>query len=322
MAMQYENITTREVIGMFFERLSQDVGVAWIPAVSMLFQSDQASEKYPWLGMAPMMREWIGGRHAKSIPEEIITIENLHFEATLEFQLDDLRRDKTTQVRTRINELADRANAHWASLLSTLIINGHTDASGLAYDGQYFFDTDHVTHLSGSQSNDTTVDISAIPVTNHGSTTAPSAGEMSSAIMTTIQNIVGFKDDQGQPMNELARNFTVMTPINLWQSSTAALANRNIDGGDDNTLVAVQADGFNITLAANPRLTATDTFFVFNSDGSTSALIRQEETGVLLKAKGEGSDFEFDTDAHQYGIDTHRNVGYGRWEKACRTQLV
>ena len=215
MPMQYENITTREVIGMFFERLSQDVGASWIPAVSMMFQSDQAQEKYPWLGMVPMMREWIGGRHAKSLPEEIITIENLHFEATLEFQIDDLCRDKTTQVQTRINELADRANAHWAKLLSSLIVNGHTDASGLAYDGQYFFDTDHSTGSSGAQSNDLTVDISALPTNNHGYTTAPAAAEMSLAIMETIQQIIGFKEEQGEPMKELAEDIMVMVTIKL-----------------------------------------------------------------------------------------------------------
>jgi len=322
MAQQYDNITQREVIGMFFERLSQDLGIGWLAAVSMLFKSDQEMEKYPWLGMVPVLREWIGGRHAKKLPEEIITIVNKHYEATMEFQLDDLRRDKTTQVQTRINELADRGDAHWAILLSALINTGHSDTNGLAYDGQYFFDTDHETGASGAQSNDITVDISAIPVTNHGSTTAPSAGEMASAIMTSIQQIVGFVDDQGEPMNELARNFTVMTPLNLWQAAVAGIGNRQIDGGDDNTLVAVQADGFNIKLAPNARLTATDTFFTFNGDGSTSALIRQEETDIMIKAKGEGSDFEFDNDAHQYGIDTHRNVGYGRWEKANRSQLI
>ena len=322
MAQQYDNITTREVIGMFFERLSQDVGAAWIPMVSMLFSSDQNSEKYPWLGMVPMMREWIAGRHAKKLPEEIITIDNLHYEATLEFQLDDLRRDKTTQVQTRINDLADRANAHWAKLLSTLIVNGSAGTSGLSYDGQYFFDTDHVTGDSGTQSNDISIDISALPVTNAGSVTYPSAGEMSLSILQSIQTILGFKDDQGEPMNELASNFLVMVNTNHWSAAVAGLGNRNIDSGDANTLVSVQADGFNIDLAVNQRLVETDEFFTFNTDGSTSAFIRQEETDVKFKAKAEGSDFEFDNDAHQYGIDTHRNVGYGRWEKACMTTLV
>jgi len=321
--MAYKYITQREVIGMFFERLSQDIGISWITAVSMLFNSDQDSEKYPWLGMVPMMREWVAGRHSKSLPEEIITIDNLHFEATLEFLLKDIRRDKTTQVRTRINELADRANSHWAKLLSDLIINGHTDALGLAYDGQYYFDTDHETQLSGVQNNDITIDISAIPVTNHGTVSKPSVGEMSDAIMTVIQQILSFKDDQGELVNELARNFNVMVPVNLWKSASGGLTNSNIDSGDSNTLIAVQADGFNINLSSNGRLNSTtDTFFVFNDDGSTSALIRQEETGVLLKAKAEGSEYEFDNDAHQYGIDAWRNVGYGNWKKACRAQLI
>jgi len=316
------SISQREVMGMFFNRLSQDLGMSWVNTISMLFQSNQDIEKYPWLGQTPMMREWIGGRHAKILPENVLTIENLHYELTEEFLVKDLRRDKTGQIQIRINEMAYRANVHWAYLLSELINSGHSDTYGLSYDGQYFFDTDHVTGDSGTQSNDTTVDISELPVSNSGSTTTPSAAEMSMAIMLTIQKIIGYKDDTGQPMNELARNFQVQVPIGYWQSAVAGLGNRTIDGGDDNTAIAVQADGFRINLSTNVRLTETDTFFVFNSDGTTSPFIRQEETGIMMKVKGAGSDYEFNNDAHQYGIDTWRNAGYGRWEKACRTQLI
>lgn len=323
--MAYSNITSREVIGMFYERLAQDIGLGWVAAVSMLFQSDQDTEKYPWLGMVPMMREWIAGRHAKTLPEEVITIENLHYEATLEFALKDLRRDKTTQIQTRINELADRTQAHWAYLLSLLIQEGDGDTYGTAYDGQYFFDTDHVTGASGTQSNDISVDISTLPVTNSGSTSYPSVGEMSLSILKTIEQILSFKDDQGQPLNELARNFTVMVPVNLWSPAVAAVGNPMIDSGDANTLRAIQGsiENFMINVVPNTRLTAdNDVFYVFNSDGSTKALIRQEETEVDMKAKAEGSEYEFDNDAHQYGVDAWRNVGYGRWEKACRTYLI
>jgi hypothetical protein len=47
-----------------------------------------------------------------------------HFEGTLELAVRDMRRDKTGQIMVRVNDLADRTNAHWASLLSTLILNG------------------------------------------------------------------------------------------------------------------------------------------------------------------------------------------------------
>ena len=45
---------------------------------------------------------------------------------------------------------ADRTVSHWASLLSTLIVNGE---SATCYDEQYFFDTDHSEGESGTQSN-------------------------------------------------------------------------------------------------------------------------------------------------------------------------
>ena len=41
-----------------------------------------------------------------------------------------------------------------------------------------------------------------------------------------------------------------------------------------------------------------------------------------LKAKAEGSEFEFDNDAWQFGIDAWRNVGYGYWQRACRVTLT
>jgi phage major head subunit gpT-like protein len=52
------------------------------------------------------------------------------------------------------------------------------------------------------------------------------------------------------------------------------------------------------------------------------AFIRQEETAVQIKAKAEGSEYEFDHDAHQYGVDTWRNVGYGYWQQACQVTLT
>src|SRR6056297_407413 len=149
--MGIDRITERQIIGSFYKTLSQDTGASWINGVSNYFASDQASEEYAWLGMSPTMREWVGGRNAKGFRENGLTIKNKHFEATLEYLVRDLRRDKTGQVMARINELARRTNAHWASLLSTLIINGESTE---CYDGQSFFDTDHEEGDSGTQSND------------------------------------------------------------------------------------------------------------------------------------------------------------------------
>lgn len=315
--MGAETLSSRAIIGRFYTTLEQDIGTSWIGDLSSEFNSDQASETYPWLGQVPALREWIGGRQAKGFSENGITITNKHYEATIDFLVRELRRDKTGQIMARIDEFAQRANAHWASLLSTLMINGESTA---CYDGQYFFDTDHSEGDSGTQSNDLSIDISALSTSAHGSTTAPSVGEAAQCIMQAVSAIYGFKDDRGEPMNENASRFVVVTPVPLFHSYAAAASLAFVDNGNSNFLAA--AKGFQLSVVPNARLTWTDKIAVYRADSPIRAFIRQQETPVALKVKGEGSEYEFDNDAHQYGIDTWRNVGYGMWQRACLVTMT
>ena len=216
----------------------------------------------------------------------------------------------------RIGELADRANSHWASLLSTLIINAE---STVCYDGQFFFDTVHSEGDSGTQDNDIQVTIAALPTDVHGAAaTAPSVGEMQQSILNGITQIAGFKDDQGEPLNELARQFVVMVPMSLFIVASKSIA---VPRGTDLAEQNVPSD-FSVSVVPNTRLTWTDQFAVFRSDGRVKPFIRQEEDGINLKAKAEGSEFEFDNDAHQYGIDSWREVAYGYWQHACLVKMI
>jgi phage major head subunit gpT-like protein len=308
-------LSSRAIIGEFYATLQQDLGLSWIDSVSNLFDSNQESETYKWLGMAPAMREWIGGRQAKGFRTDGITIVNKNFEATLEVLVDEIRRDKTGQVMVRVRELAERTNAHWASLLSALLIAAE---SSVCYDGQYFFDTDHVEDDSGSQSNDLTSDITT--------TTAPTAGEMETAILKSIEAILGFKDNQGEPMNEGARMFEVMVPVPFMSAAAGAIGSQIIvDSSTSRTnriLTLGSLGGFQVALRVNPRLTWTTKFATFRADGQTKALIRQEEEGVTMTAIAEGSELEFKERKHHYGVKAIRNVGYGYWQRACLTTFT
>lgn len=307
--MGASTLSSRAIIGRFYQALEQDAGVSWVDPISMLFTSDQASETYAWLGQSPAMREWIGGRNAKGFRENGITIANKKYEATLEVPLDWMRRDKTGQIQVRIDEMAQRANAHWAKLLTALIIAGESTAG---YDGQYFFDTDHSEGDSGTQSNDIEVDITT--------TTAPTSAEMETAILSATQQIMGLKDDQGEPMNEDARRFVIMVPVPFMKAAAAALNDAiivtNSSGAvKSNTIGSLS--GFTYELAINPRLTWTTKLALFRADGGASAIIRQEEEALKISALAENSEEEFKHDRHLYGIKTMRNVGYGYWQKAC-----
>jgi phage major head subunit gpT-like protein len=307
-----ELITSKEIIGQFFARLEESPSAALLDALSMFIPSSVRKEKYAWLGMSPAMRHWIGGRQAQTLRENGIEIENLPFEATLEFFLEDLRRDKTGQVMARVNEMADRTVGHWAKLLSNLIIAGET---ALCYDGQAFFDVDHAEGDSGTQSNDISVDIST--------PTAPTSAEMETAVLKAVEKIMSFKDDQGEPMNENAKQFRVMVPVSFMGAAAAALKNPVITdatGARTNTLTNI--GGFGFELDVNPRLSWTTKLAVFRADGSVKPFIRQEETPVEMSALAEGSEIEFNERKHRYGVYASRNAGYGYWQHACLVTLT
>lgn len=312
-------LSSRAIIGDFYRALSQDTGQSWISQVSMLFESNQESETYAWLGQAPAMREWLGGRQAKGFQVEGITIRNKHFEATLEIALRDLRLDKTDQIRLRIQELALRANAHWAKLLTTLITQGEKKEA-TCYDGQPFFAETHQEGKSEVQRNRLQVKLAELPFEERGVPTAPSPKTMKTLILKGVQAILGFQDDQGEPMNENASQFLVMVPTSLMDVTHAAISSPVLSGAETNELASSR--NFRIDFVVNARLPWEDKVLVFRTDGSVAPFIRQEETPVQLKVLAEGSELEFNEDKHRYGVDTWRNVGYGYWQKACLLQLV
>jgi phage major head subunit gpT-like protein len=312
-------LSSRAIIGRFYQTLEAGFAGSWASRVGMLVQSNQESEEYKWLGMSPALREWIDGRQAKGLRAIGYTIKNKTFEATLAIALDDLRRDKTGQILIRVDEMADRANQHWEKLVSDLISGG---AATTCYDGQYFFDTDHSEGDSGTQKNSLTA--SEVAALNVGTATAPTAAEMAEALLGVIGYLYGFKDDQGEPINGEARSFLAMVPVPFWGPAVTAVSANLLNkaaGSLDNPLQGVIRQGINIDVVANPRLAWTTQFAVFRTDGRAKPFILQEEEGVTVSALAEGSEEEFKNDRHLYGVKAIRNAGYGLWQHAALATL-
>ena len=296
-------ITSRAVIGMFYEALSQGTA-GWVNDLAMKVNSDQASEIYTWLGMSPQMREFLGGRSAKDLREFSFSINNKEHEASITVRTSELRRDKTGQLAIRIGELADRALSYPAKLLSTLIEAGEATT---CYDGQYFFDTDHSEGDSGTQDNDI--------VYAAATGTTPTTDEMRGAIIKTVRQLLSFKDDRGEPVNENVRNFGIMVPLEYWQQAIEAVALPTVVTGGAN--VIPNLPGFNIRVIPNVRLTWTTKIAGFALDGRMRPFILQEEVPITPVAIAEGSELEVKEKKHLYGVDWDGNVGYGDWKKAC-----
>jgi len=307
MAIVDTGLTSRAIIGRFYRRLEEVARTAWWTKLAMHFASNQETETYRWLGMVPQVREWKGGRQAKPLAAKGITIVNKVWESTIRVDADEQRRDKTGQILVRVNEMARRVASHPNRLLSTLILSGEASTG---YDGQYFFDIDHSEGESGTQSNSIIEEVV--------SPTEPTPDEMLRAITKGISQVLGFKDDQNEPMNETARGFLVMVPVPFWSSTMIALSDRTRDSVSPLKLW----EPFNVEWVANPRLNWTTKFVLFRTDGETRPFIFQEELPVQVQALAEGSELEINENQHQYGIKAIHEAGYGFWQDACLVTLT
>ena len=350
-AQQFNQITQRKVMGMFFLALEQYLGQTWIDKVSNAFESNQELETYAGLGMVPQFREWVGSKQANSFNEFSITIVNRDFEATIAFKNKDLRRDKTDQVRARIGDLAQRAIAHDALLLSGLI-NGGTSTtvtiSGMrstvikCYDGQALFSS---SHTIGTQSLNNSITLSLTTLATSlgtsvgvGTTTTPTPAAVAALIQLCVQQLYGFVDDQGQPLNEFSREFIVMVPVSFSGAANAAVKGQYLALGYDNPLKFVEAPSLSevgFTVVPNPRLTWTTSIAVFCADCPYKALIRQYEqltadssdemgfgedeglpvgSGIVMKVLGPGSDHEYKNNEQLFSVEKSGFAGWGRFD--------
>lgn len=318
-AQEFTGIGSAGVIGMMFQAMEQARDTSWVPLIANEFTSTQATETYQGIGTVPQMREWLGGKNAKSFTAQSLTISNKDWESTIRINVKDLRRDKTGFLQARIAQLMQRAMAHDASRLSTLIDTGNATTNGACYDGLALFSDSHSVGSSGTVDNKISVDISALPVATNGTTTDPSVGEFVHAVLEGVKTIQSFKDDSGEPINENAQSFVVMVPNGLSKVARIALTQQAIGNGEQNPLVA---DTLTYKIAANPRLTWTDKFAVFRADGPMKSLIVQLEAPLVFKALAEGSDYEFNEGAHLYSVEKSGNVGYGRFDQCVEVTLA
>jgi phage major head subunit gpT-like protein len=102
--------------------------------------SSVRTEEYGWLGNFPTLKEWIGDRKIEALKAHKFSITNKSFESTVEVDRDDLEDDNVAVYRPMIQMLGRNAKVHPTEMIFALLKAGFT---GLCYDGQYFFDSDH-----------------------------------------------------------------------------------------------------------------------------------------------------------------------------------
>lgn len=314
-------ITDRQIVGWYVQALEAFPAAIFIENLSGApYTSTNAIETYPWLSSVAKMREFTGQlRPREGFTETAVQIRNVEYENSLRIRESELRRDKTTQIKTRIDDFTRTGQEHWLDLLADLVAKLPTL---VCHDGQYFFDTDHPGGRDGAlQSNKIAVDISELPAQVHGSPAAPSVEEMAQAILKGVSAIKGFRDpDHQRLVNRSATKFQVDVPLSLWQTAQAAVSIPQTAGGQSNVLKA-QSD-LEITVSTALDLQWTDAFAVTRTDSSLKPIIRQVEVDEQLAVLGEGSEYAVLNKARLYSLYSSRGIGPGRWDLMARVQLT
>ena len=108
--------------------------------IATLVPSSTAEEKYGWLGQFPKLREWVGDRQIKGMELHDYAIKNLDYEATIGVDRNRIEDDTYGVMAPLFQEMGFAASQHPDELAWPLLKDGFAQ---LAYDGQFYFDTDH-----------------------------------------------------------------------------------------------------------------------------------------------------------------------------------
>ena len=313
------HLDSRDIVAGFNPAFEGAMENLWFLQISTEVPSDRETEELAWVGQVAQLRRWNGGRHENPLKKYSTTITNYKYEDTMRISNDDLRRDKTGLLRTRVAQMGVRAATHWNILGGTWITNGEAGNSGLAYDGQFFFDTDH--NESGSnQTNDLTA--TEVPAANVSTTTTLTTTEAADIITQTIAYMQSLTDDQGEPINQGSTSVTVIcTKVGHYNGLKMAIGLNNLGtgSGNNNPLLAWNDFPVRVQYVPTSRITAADKlYFVFGNGGpGGAAMFRTEE----LAPQQYLLDDTFNTSSQLFGIETNRGVGYGYWQKACLVTL-
>jgi phage major head subunit gpT-like protein len=319
--MGLQDLASPAIIGSFYEQLDAEWSKSWASQLGWLNTgSNQETETYKWLGNVPKFTEWLGGRKAGQPKTETYSIRNKLWEQTLEFGLDDLRRDKTGQIAIRIGELAQAGAGFWEDLITSLII-----ADGVCYDGQNFFDTDHpvAESTTGSTTAKNELTSSEVGALNVSTATAPTPDEAAKIIQGLVGYFMTFKNDQGHLLNARARSFTIMvgTP-DVWGPMATAISQQFLTSGASNPVTGLKSMGYNFDVILNPNLTsATDLVYIFRTDAKLKPFILQQETDTQVQVIGAGSEEEFKNRRHLFGTSRIANAGLGLWQYAIKATM-
>ena len=259
---------------------------------AMLVPSGSSQNDYNWLSNFPRMRKWIGEKAIKSLEAFKYSIVNDDWEATVEVDRNHIDDDQLGIYAPQAQMAGFSARQLPDEIIADLKNNAF---ASLCYDGQYFYDTDHV--VAGSNvSNKLAVALSA-------ATTAAAAASYGAARTA----IMSFKDDEGRPLNLIPDVLEVPPAL----EATAKLL-MNSDKLTDDSPNPYKGTA---TVLVNPRLTSTTAWFLHVTNMPVKPFIYQErKSPVFVEQTDPQADDVFNRKLFKFGAEARAAGGYAFWQ--------
>lgn len=271
---------------------AQDGGIA------MHVNSTTQTENYAWLGSVPRMRVFDGERKPVQVGMYKYAIDNEEYEASMAIDMKDIDDDQTGKYALLAGQIGESSAMFPDELLyGTLLPGGFT---GLAYDGQYFFDTDHSVGASGNQSNLITGKL------------GPTSFKAARLLFWR------FKDDFGRPLNTVL-NLILVIPPDLLSTAEALINTQYLSPGVANPYYKAAE------IRVNPWLTDVNAWYLVNQQGVVKPFViqdrKREDLAVLGQVPGAStvvnqSEAQFMRRKVYVGTYWRGAVGYGLFQKA------
>lgn len=109
--------------------------------IAMQVPSTADAENYGWLKELPGMREWVGQRVIHNLEASAAKLVNKHYEHTIGVDRNNIEDDKLGIYSPMFSMQGEVAARHPDQLVWGLLPTGFATTG---FDGQYFFDTDHI----------------------------------------------------------------------------------------------------------------------------------------------------------------------------------
>jgi len=280
---------------LFFNELRRDPGL-W-SQFAMNVPCEGQSNEYDWLGGPPSVEEWASGnRPMGSLKAYNYEINDKIWANGLRVKRKHIEDDKLGLYAPVIRMMAmDFDLKKTKRVFADLFLSGFAGTIQTAYDGQFFFDSDHLDNEETAQSNKATAALSA------------------AALETALETMMQYTDDRGEKLDVFPTHLVVPPQL---RATALRILGRGIV--DENSAGVTNINNGVVQLIVAPWLAAQAAYwFLVDLSKMLKPFIFQPRIPVDFQALINPQDPNvFNADQYYYGGRERFNISYGAWQLA------